>query len=57
VAVGHILGAVRRRRAFYAFPGPSLRRVRLLRWLPAGASDWLVRRMMAAFARQESKAE
>ena len=56
-AVGHILGAVRLRRAFFAFPGPSVRRVRLLRWLPAGASDWLVRRMMADFARKQAKAE
>jgi NAD(P)-dependent dehydrogenase (short-subunit alcohol dehydrogenase family) len=57
VAVGRILDAVRRRRSFLAFPGPSVRRVRLLRWLPAGASDWLVRRMMATFARKEGKAE
>jgi NAD(P)-dependent dehydrogenase (short-subunit alcohol dehydrogenase family) len=56
-AVGHILGAVRLRRAFFAFPGPSVRRVRLLRWLPAGASDWLVRRMMAAFAKKEAPAK
>jgi NAD(P)-dependent dehydrogenase (short-subunit alcohol dehydrogenase family) len=55
-AVNRILGAVRQRRAFFAFPRPSLRRVRLLRWLPAGASDWLVRRMMAAFARKEGEA-
>jgi NAD(P)-dependent dehydrogenase (short-subunit alcohol dehydrogenase family) len=56
-AVGHILGAVRRRCPFFAFPGPSVRRVRLLRWLPAGASDWLVRRLMAGFARKEGTAE
>jgi NAD(P)-dependent dehydrogenase (short-subunit alcohol dehydrogenase family) len=57
VAVGRILEAVRRRRPFFAFPAPSVRRVRLLRWLPAGASDWLVRQMMAAFARKQAKAE
>jgi len=56
-AVGRILGAVRRRKAFFAFPGPSVRRMRLLRWLPARASDWLVRRMMAAFAGKEGKAK
>ena len=55
-AVRRILDAVRRRRKFLAFPRPSVRRVRLLRWLPAGASDWLVRRMMAAFARKEGEA-
>jgi NAD(P)-dependent dehydrogenase (short-subunit alcohol dehydrogenase family) len=52
-AVRHILGAVRRRQACFAFPAPTLRRVRLLRWLPAGLSDWLVRRMMANFAKKE----
>jgi NAD(P)-dependent dehydrogenase (short-subunit alcohol dehydrogenase family) len=56
-AVRHILGAVRRRRAFFAFPAPTVRRVRLLRWLPARPSDWLVRRMMAAFVPKEAKAE
>jgi NAD(P)-dependent dehydrogenase (short-subunit alcohol dehydrogenase family) len=57
VAVGRILDAVRRRRPYFAFPGPSVRRVRLLRWLPAGASDWLVQRMMAAFAQKEDGAK
>src|SRR5581483_7874860 len=56
-AVNRILDAVRRRRTYYAFPRPTLRRVRLLRWLPAGMSDWLVRRMMAAFAGKEDKAK
>ena len=42
-----ILEAIRRRRPFYAFPRSSARRVRLLRWLPAGLSDWLIRRMLA----------
>jgi NAD(P)-dependent dehydrogenase (short-subunit alcohol dehydrogenase family) len=56
-AAGRILDAVRRRRPFIAFPGPSVRRVRALRWLPVGLSDWLVRRMMARFARQEAKAD
>jgi NAD(P)-dependent dehydrogenase (short-subunit alcohol dehydrogenase family) len=56
-AVRRILGAVRQRRAFLAFPGPPVRRLRLLRVLPAGASDWLVRKMMAAFAREEGEAK
>jgi short-subunit dehydrogenase len=42
-----ILNAIRRRRSFYAFPRSTARRVRLLRWLPAGLSDWLIRRMLA----------
>jgi len=56
-AVNRILDAVRRRRTYFAFPGPTVRRVRLLRWLPARMSDWLVRRMMAAFADKEDKAK
>jgi NAD(P)-dependent dehydrogenase (short-subunit alcohol dehydrogenase family) len=40
-AAGHILGAIRRRLPFYAFPRRAVRRVRLLRWLPSGLSDWL----------------
>ncbi len=57
LAVRRILDAVRRRKAYFAFPGPTVRRARLLRWLPAGASDWLVRRMMAAFAKKEGTPE
>ena len=56
-AVRRILDAVRRRRTFFAFPRPTVRRVRLLRWLPAGASDWLVRQMMAAFAKKDAEAK
>jgi short-subunit dehydrogenase len=57
-AVRRILAAVRRRRPFLAFPGPSVRRVRLLRWLPAGPSDWLIGRMMAALVgRKKAPAE
>jgi NAD(P)-dependent dehydrogenase (short-subunit alcohol dehydrogenase family) len=50
-----IVEALRRRKPFFAFPGPSRRRVRLLKWLPERASDWLVRRMMAAFAKKEKE--
>ena len=42
-----ILKAIRRRQPFYAFPRSTARRVRLLGWLPAGLSDWLIRRMLA----------
>jgi NAD(P)-dependent dehydrogenase (short-subunit alcohol dehydrogenase family) len=44
VAARTILEAVRRRRTFVAFPPASAREVRLLRWLPAGLSDWLLER-------------
>jgi NAD(P)-dependent dehydrogenase (short-subunit alcohol dehydrogenase family) len=43
-AARHILQAVARRRPFYAFPAPLRRRLRLLRWLPASLSDWLLAR-------------
>jgi NAD(P)-dependent dehydrogenase (short-subunit alcohol dehydrogenase family) len=56
-AVRRILDAVRQRRKYFAFPAPTLRRARLLRWLPAAASDWAVRRMMAAFASKEAGAQ
>lgn len=47
-----ILSAIRRRRPFYAFPRSATRRVRLLSWLPAGMSDWLVRRMLARLSKK-----
>jgi NAD(P)-dependent dehydrogenase (short-subunit alcohol dehydrogenase family) len=50
-AARHIVEAVRRRRPFYAFPPPAARRVRLLRWLPAGLSDWALRRVLASAAK------
>jgi short-subunit dehydrogenase len=43
-AARHILNALRRRRAFVAFPRHQARSVRLLRILPCGASDWLAAR-------------
>jgi NAD(P)-dependent dehydrogenase (short-subunit alcohol dehydrogenase family) len=46
-AARRIVEAVRRRRPFYAFPPPAARRVRLLRWLPCGLSDWALRRLLA----------
>jgi NAD(P)-dependent dehydrogenase (short-subunit alcohol dehydrogenase family) len=51
-AARHILWAIRRRRAFYAFPRSSALRVRLLRWLPAGVSDWLLGRMLRRINRR-----
>jgi NAD(P)-dependent dehydrogenase (short-subunit alcohol dehydrogenase family) len=46
-----ILDAIHRRRPFYAFPKATARPLRLLRWLPARLSDWLIRRMAARMER------
>ncbi len=46
VAARRILSAIRRRRAFLAFPPSLAFRLRVLRWLPRGLSDWLVSRMV-----------
>ena len=54
VAARQILGAIRRRDAFFAFPRPSVRRVRLMKWLPPRASDWLVRKLVAALSREKA---
>jgi NAD(P)-dependent dehydrogenase (short-subunit alcohol dehydrogenase family) len=45
-AARRILDAVRARRAFVAFPAGSAWRVRLLRHLPRGVSDWLAYRLL-----------
>jgi len=50
-AARRIVEAVRQRRPFYAFPPPAARRVRLLRWLPSGLSDWALRRVLASAAK------
>jgi short-subunit dehydrogenase len=47
VAARQIVAALHRRPPLYAFPRNTAWRVRLLRWLPAGVSDWLIRRMLA----------
>jgi NAD(P)-dependent dehydrogenase (short-subunit alcohol dehydrogenase family) len=49
-AARRIVAAIHRRRPFYAFPRPALRRVRLLRWLPCGPSDWLINRLLRSLA-------
>jgi NAD(P)-dependent dehydrogenase (short-subunit alcohol dehydrogenase family) len=41
-ATRRIVDAIRRKREFFAFPGPGVRRVRLLKWLPSRLSDWLL---------------
>jgi NAD(P)-dependent dehydrogenase (short-subunit alcohol dehydrogenase family) len=50
-AARRIVEALRARKPFFAFPRRSLRRVRLLRWLPSGASDWLVRKWTASYGK------
>ena len=45
-AAQRILTALRRRRAFIAFPGRDLWQVRLLRYLPRSAADWLAHRLL-----------
>jgi NAD(P)-dependent dehydrogenase (short-subunit alcohol dehydrogenase family) len=40
-AADRIIAAVRRRLPYYAFPRAMTRKVRLLKWLPCGISDWL----------------
>jgi NAD(P)-dependent dehydrogenase (short-subunit alcohol dehydrogenase family) len=45
-AARQIVEAIRERRLFFAFPRRSVRRVRLLRWLPSGISDWMAERAL-----------
>jgi NAD(P)-dependent dehydrogenase (short-subunit alcohol dehydrogenase family) len=47
-AATRILEAIRQGRSFYAFPPSTTWRVRLLRWLPCGVSDWLTHRALTA---------
>ncbi len=49
-AARRIVEAVRRKRAFFAFPPAAAWRVWLLRWLPCRTSDGLVRRMVAGMS-------
>lgn len=51
-----MLEAVRRRRPMYTFPASAAWRVRLLRWLPAGWSDWMVERHMKRIVREDAAA-
>jgi len=55
-AAQRILKALRQRRKVVAFPAGDARKVRWLRWLPPGISDWMVVRMMRALARQREPA-
>jgi short-subunit dehydrogenase len=51
-AAERILKALRKRRRFVAFPAGEVRRLRFLRWLPPGISDWIVGRMMRPLTRR-----
>jgi NAD(P)-dependent dehydrogenase (short-subunit alcohol dehydrogenase family) len=45
-AARRITRAIRRRVPFYAFPRGTAWQVRLLRWLPARVSDWMIGRLL-----------
>jgi short-subunit dehydrogenase len=45
-AAERIVAAIQARRPFYAFPAPAAWQVAVLRWLPAGLSDWLLNRRL-----------
>lgn len=45
-AAGEIVGAIRSRRTFHAFPRSSVWRLNVIRWLPHGIADWLIRRKL-----------
>jgi NAD(P)-dependent dehydrogenase (short-subunit alcohol dehydrogenase family) len=53
-AVRHIVGAIRKRTPFFAFPRPSALRVRLMGWLPCGLSDGIVCRMLRKLAEKRT---
>jgi NAD(P)-dependent dehydrogenase (short-subunit alcohol dehydrogenase family) len=53
-AARRILEVIRQGRPFYAFPPSTAWQVRLLRWLPCGASDWLTRRAAGRSLRSRS---
>ncbi len=50
-ASGRILRAIRLGKSFDAFPRGLVRHVRLLHWLPAGISDYLIERMLRRLMR------
>ena len=51
-AARRILTALRRRRAFCAFPAGDAWQVRLLRYLPRSAADWLAHRLLLRSTRK-----
>ena len=51
-AAARILDALRRRRAFAAFPAGNVWQVRVLRYLPRPAADWLAHRLLLRSTRK-----
>src|SRR5262245_10631947 len=51
-AVAQMVRAIRRRVPHFAFPSRAAWHVRVLRWLPASFSDWLIRRFLRRLARK-----
>jgi short-subunit dehydrogenase len=51
-AVERMLGAIRRRRPFFAFPPSLAWQMRFLAWLPRSVGDWLVARLLARAERK-----
>jgi short-subunit dehydrogenase len=47
-AARRVVRAIRKRRAFTAFPRSTRSLVAVMRWLPAGLSDWMLRRVSRA---------
>ncbi len=52
-AAGRIIEAIRRRRRRLVFPRQAAWQVRLLRWLPSGVSDWIIRRKFEQMRKHE----
>ena len=52
-AVARMVEAIRTRRPHLAFPPAAAWQVRLLRWLPAKLSDWLIRQRMRRMAKSK----
>lgn len=53
-AAQRMVEAIRRRRAFLAFPSRSARPIRLLGLLPSRASDWLLGRVLGSLTKKEN---
>jgi NAD(P)-dependent dehydrogenase (short-subunit alcohol dehydrogenase family) len=53
-AARQILDAVNQQQPFFAFPRPLRRKMRLLSWLPASLSDWIVEQSWRKICRQRA---
>ena len=51
-AAARIVKGIAEKRPFFAFPAKSVRRVRLLSWLPVRMGDWLIYRLLRALAKK-----